>query len=342
MKDLFNVSRRGLLLGAAATGLLPRFAFAADSAKLSLEFRIYGGNAPSFLAIEDGTYEKFDLAVTPEGSSGSGESVRRVAAGTHPFGLADASTLVAFAGANPGAAPKLIMPIFDQFPAVILSLKKNPVTSLEDLKKVKLGTGTADAGSKIFPALLARNNIDPKDVNLVTVDVKLRDSMLLTGQVDAVIAFDYTAIFNLIENGVKLEDINLLYYKEFGFDFIGNSLIVNPGVLKDNPDLVKRMARAVSRSWVNANKNRDAAIAAVLQRDKLLNADVERARLDWVLDKHVLTENVKQNGLGSYDKARMESGIEVLKKGFELPDSLAFEDIFVDGFMPPAEDRDIA
>ncbi len=340
----FDLTRRSLLQGAAAAAVLPSvpaFAASPDQVGLSLEFRIYGGNAPSFYAIEDGTYEKLDLAVTPEGSSGSDESIRRVAAGTHPFGLADATTLIAFAARNPAEAPKLIMPIFDQFPAVILSLSKKPVKTFDDLKGITLGTGTSDAGSKIFPALMALNGIDPSSFERKTVDVKLRDAMLLSGQVDAVIAFDYTAIFNLIGNGVPIEDITLLYFSGYGFDFFGNSLIVNRDVLASNPDLVRRVARATAQSWINANEHRDEAIASVVRREKLLDPAVERARLDWVLDKHVRTENVLQNGLGTVDAARMEKAIGVIKEGFQMESAPTVEDIYAEGFMPPAEDREI-
>ena len=237
---------------------LPAFAQSADAVKLALEFRIYGGNAPTFHAIESGIFKELNLNVTADGSSGSGEAITRVATGAYEFGLADASAVVEFAGRNPDAAPKILMPIFDVFPAVVLSLKRKPIKSLKDLVGAKLGVGTADAGSKILPALFARNKIDPKSVNRITVDVKLRDTMLLKGDVDAVIAFDYTAIFNLLDNGLAMDDINLLYYHTFGFNFFGNSLITSEKMIKDKPDVVKRMALGIARSWVSASKNRDA------------------------------------------------------------------------------------
>jgi NitT/TauT family transport system substrate-binding protein len=340
----FNkLTRRTLLCGAAAAVSSPMLAFGktADRFKLALEFRIYGGNAPMFLAIDNGIYQKFDLDVTPEGSSGSDDAIRRVATGTHPFGLADASTLIAFAARNPAAAPKMVLPIFDRFPAVILSLKQKPVRSLKELAGIRLGTGTADAGSKIFPALLEHNKIDPASINRVTVDVKLRDTMLLTGKVDAVIAFDYTSIFNLIGNGIKFEDINLLYFSDFGFDFIGNGLIVNPDVLAKDPDLVRRTARAVAQAWVVSSKHRADAIDAVAKREKLLDAKVELARMSWVLDKHVLTDNVKKNGLGTVDIARAQHAISFIKQGFQLATAPAVDQIFDNRFLPPAEDRKI-
>ena len=101
-----HMTRRALLKsGAGAAGLIAmpgvRRAQAADAIKMSLEFRIYGGNAPMFFAAENGIFRDLGLDVVSDGSSGSGESVTRVASGSHQFGLADASTVVEFAARNP-------------------------------------------------------------------------------------------------------------------------------------------------------------------------------------------------------------------------------------------------
>jgi NitT/TauT family transport system substrate-binding protein len=339
-----TLSRRDILLaggGLAGLAAAPHLARAqsADAVRFSLEFRIYGGNAPLFLGAESGIFREQGINVTLDGSSGSVESVTRVATGTHPFGLADLSTLVEFTSRNPNEAPRLIMTVFDRFPAVVVSLKRKPVKTLQELVGVRLGTGSVDAGSKILPALLSLNNIDLKSINRSTIDVKLRDTMLLKGEVDAVIGFDYTTIFNLIEAGLKLEDITLLYFSDFGFDFWGNSLIVNPAMIEKNPDLVRRVAIAVARSWAAAAKDRAAAVAAVTKRDGLLKAQTERARMDWVLDKLVLTPNVRQNGISHMDPQRMARGINVLKQGFQLSSAPTMEQIYDSRFLPPAADR---
>jgi NitT/TauT family transport system substrate-binding protein len=340
-------TRRDILrTGTGLAGLLaaPRLARAQapDQVRFSLEFRIYGGNAPLFLGAESGIFRDQGINVTFDGSGGSVESVTRVATGTHGFGLADLSTLVEFAARNPKEAPKLIMTVFDRFPAVVLSLKRKPIKTLQELVGTKVGTGSVDAGAKIFPALLSLNKIDVKTVNRMTIDVKIRDTMLIKGEVDAVVGFDYTSIFNLMEAGLELDDITLLYFADFGFDFWGNSLIVNPTVLEKNPDLVKRVAVAVARSWGAAAKERAAAISAVTRRDGLLKADTERARMDWVLDRLVLTPNVRENGIGNMDAARMERGINLLKDGFQLATAHTMEQIYDGRFLPPASDRKLA
>jgi NitT/TauT family transport system substrate-binding protein len=343
-----HLTRRSLLKSSAgaAAGLIAlpgvRKAHAADTVKMSLEFRIYGGNAPMFFAAENGIFRDLGLDVVSDGSAGSGESVTRVAAGSHQFGLADASTVVEFAARNPSVAPKMIMTVFDLFPAVVMSLNRKPVKSLKDLAGLKLGTGTSDAGSKIMPALLALNNIDPASFNRVTVDVKLRDTLLIKGDVDAVIAFDYTAIFNLLEAGIKLEDVTLLYFRDFGFNFPGNALIASAEMIEKNPDLVRRVALGIARAWIAADRDRTGAVASVAKRDKLLRADTEVARMSWVIDRLVKTPSVKQHGLGFIEEDRLVQGLKVLGEGFKLPKPVSVGEIYDGRFLPPAADRKFA
>jgi NitT/TauT family transport system substrate-binding protein len=336
-RDVMRIGAAGAALGITGFPYLARAA-TPDQVRFSLDFRIYGATAAMFLGGESGILKDLNLDMTISGSPGSGETVRRVASGTHDFGIADASTLVAFAGANPKDAPKLVMTIYDDFPACILSLKPKKVDSLEDLKHIKLGTGASDGGAKILPALLKLNKIDPKSLNQVTIDVKLRDTLLLKGEVDAVIGFDYTSIFNLMGNGVKMEDINLLYYTAYGFDFWGNSLIASRSMIEKNPDLVKRVVAATARSWIVGNTHRAEAINAVMKRDPLLDPKIERARLDFVYAKHVLTPRVLKGGLGQMDADRMAKGLALLKDGFEMPTTPTMDDIYDGRFLPPHKD----
>jgi len=70
------LTKRALLKGATAAALSSSgsvFAKADDQVLLSLEFRTYGANAPSYYGIDNGIYSKLGLNVVPEGSAGSGE-----------------------------------------------------------------------------------------------------------------------------------------------------------------------------------------------------------------------------------------------------------------------------
>ena len=341
--DLSRRAALGVGIASAVAGATasPRIARAqaSDTVRYSFDFRIYGSNAPFFLAAEKGVFKDLNLSMQMDGSSGSGDAVNRVATGTHDFALADLSTLVEFIGRNPAAAPRAVMTIYDKNPAVVLSLKRKPISTFKDLAGATIAVGSADAGSKLLPALLKVNDIDPTTVNKKTVDVKLRDTLLLQHAVDGIVGFDYTSVFNLIGNGLKLDELNLLYFSDAGFKFWGASLITTPTMIERKPDLVRRVALATARTFVLGQRDRAGAISALIKRDALLDADVERMRMDWIYDKLIMTPNVVRNGFGPIADDRMASGLSLLADALGVSAPITSGQVFDGRFLPPQRER---
>src|SRR4051794_2148686 len=128
--------------------------------KLSLEFRPYGGTAATINTEVGGFFKAEGLEVKVDGSSGSGDAITRVAAGSYDIGIADIGALVEFAARNPAAAPKVVMLLFDRGAHVIVALKKSGIAKPADLMGKRLVTGQADATVRIFPSFLKLNGID--------------------------------------------------------------------------------------------------------------------------------------------------------------------------------------
>jgi NitT/TauT family transport system substrate-binding protein len=339
-----GVNRRSLLkwggaFGAASAIGMPHIARAADAVRYSLEFRIYGANAPMFYGIEKGFFRDLGINLHLDGSAGSGEAVRRIATGTHEFATSDYPTLVEFVGTNPSVGLKTTMMVYDNFPAVLLSLKRKPLTKLEQLVGTKIGVAASSAATRILPVLLKAHNIDPGKVQMINIDAKIRDTLLLKGEVDAVLAFDYTAIFNLMQSGVKREDITLLYYSENGFSAPSNSLVASKAMMETKPDLTRRMAQAVARCWIEGNKDRQGCIDAVTKREPLLDAKTELARLNFVYDTHILTKNVRENGLGAAADQRLKTSMDILAESLGFPRQLQVAECYDPQFQPPIQAR---
>jgi NitT/TauT family transport system substrate-binding protein len=332
--------RRTALAG-GLTALLARPALSQTRTpiKFSCDFRMYGGTAPFWYGSDLGLFQARGVDPAIDGSLGSADAVTRVANGSYDFGCADLSTLAEFASRNPGIAPKMVMPIYDRFPACVVSLGAKRVKTLKELEGIKLGVSTADAGSRILPALLRLRGVNAEKINFVTIEQRLRDTMLIRRQVDAVIGFDYTVLFNLVGNGIKKDNVELLYFSDNGFNFYGQGLIAARRHIDRNPELVRNVAIAVAQSWLAAAKDRPAAIAAITKRDALADAAVEQERLSWVLDRHVLTPNVRANGIGSMDQARLSEGLKIVTEGFALPGVIPNDQVFDGRFIPPAEFR---
>ncbi len=341
MNALSLTSRRGALLGAAAAAVARPRRARADlmPVKLTLDFRRYGGNAPFLLAQDLGFFADEGIDPQIDGASGSGDAITRVASAAYDFGFADPGTLVEFSARNPQAGPKMIMTILDRPPHSLISYKNAGITTLADLKGRKLGVGTADAGSRLLPAILRLNNVDITAVDRQLVTVQLRETMLIRRAVDAVAGFDYTVVFNLIGNDVQPSELNIMGFADYGLDFWGNGLIASRGVIARDPGLVRRIARACARGWMAASHDPAAAVQSLVKRDPLTPVANETARMTYVIKTSLLTQRVRAAGFGEFDPKRAEAGLKMLAEGFELPRVPSADEIYDDRFLPPISDR---
>ncbi len=101
----------------------------------------------------------------------------------------------------------------------------------------------------MFPAFASLTKLDLDKIERRQINPRVRDSMLMGGQVDAVTGFDTTVFFNLKNNGVKYEDVNIIYYGDHGLDVYGNAILASRAALQDKRELVKRFVAASARGW---------------------------------------------------------------------------------------------
>ena len=334
-----SLRRRLLLQAGLAAGVAGQARAADTPVKISLDFRVYGANCPFVYANALGYFREEGIEATIDGAAGSGDCISRVASGAYDFGFADIGTLVEFCARNPDASPKTVMTILDRPPHCIISFKKLGIAKLRDLIGRKLGTGNSDATARLLPALLQQNGIDLKQIDTQIVDIRLRDTMLMRGAVDAVAGFDYTIIFNLAGNNVTPGELQTIMFSDNGFDFYGNGLIASRAVIERNPDLVRKVARASARGWVAASKDPAASVKSLLAGDPLTPTEVETQRLSYVISKSLLTDSVRKGGMGQFDPTRAERGIKTIVEGFGLPRRPSVDEIYDGRFLPPIADR---
>ncbi len=330
----------GLLLGPLAARAQAPAPATLDKIKYSLDFRIYAETAPNLYGLDLGLFREQGIDVTAmDSSNGSVDSITRVAFGGYDFGVADVNSLVEFGARNNDATPKFICAMFDKSASAVVSLKKSGIARLADLEGRKLGVSTSDAGSRILPSLLKLHGVDQAKIQQLVIDPKLRNTMLVRGDVDAVITQNYTAIFDLMPLGVKPEELSIINYSDNGFDVYAQGLIASRKQIETNPDLVRRVALAFVKSWLAARKDPAAAIQSAFKRSNVITPDVETARLRWLFDHIIVTPNTLAGGIGSVDEGRLERAIKTVAQGFELPRIPKVGDIYDSRFMPPRAAR---
>jgi NitT/TauT family transport system substrate-binding protein len=307
--------------------------------KVVLNFTADGALGGFYHALARGYYRDAGLDVSFDFSNGSADAITRVASGLYDIGVGDIATLVEFAAKNRETAPRAVYLLYNKFPAVIVAMKSSGIEKPADLQGRVLGQGPSDGASRMFPALANLAGVDISKVERRQITPRLRDSMLITRQVDAVTGFDHTVWFNLKAAGTRFEDVKLIYYADYGLDVYGNAILASRKMLKTDPDLVARFVRASSLGWREAIADPKLGVAILRKFNEVADLDLEAERLDWLGSRLIVTPYTRREGIGAYDRARLAENIKQVTSAFGLAQAPKLEDIYDDRFLPPRDER---
>ncbi|VVD59543.1 putative periplasmic-binding protein [Pandoraea communis] len=311
----------------------------ATTVKLSLNAPFDGSNAAFFLAQEKGYFAAEGLTVVMDPSGGSGEAVTRIGSGAYDFGFADVNVLLDFAARNPASAGKAVYMLYYRSPLAIASFAKTGVNKPGDLAGKKIGGALTDGAYKLFPAYAQVTGVPVGSVKWEYGDLRLREAMLLKGDVDAILGFDSTMYFNLTRQGIKPTDIKLLYYSDAGLDLYGNAILASKKMLDTQPDVVRHFVAASAKGWRDAIADPAAAIAALKKYAPMTDETLELAKLRWIISHQMETAESKADGLGGVRAPRFQKSVVLLTKAFELPAEVPPGNVFTDTFLPAAAVR---
>jgi NitT/TauT family transport system substrate-binding protein len=302
--------------------------------KFSLSFSLAADAAPYLLALERGYFRDAGLNVTIDPSTGSGESVTRVASGVYQMGSADFATLVEFASRQPAVSPKTVAIIYDKGPQAVITLATSNIKTPADLAGKSVGGGATDGPARMFPAFMNAAGVPKESVQWRQVSPQIRDSMLLTKQIDAVVGNDYTSLFNLKARGLKTEDVRIIRYSDYGLDVYSNGIIANQALLRDHPEAVAGFVRAALRGWREAVEDPKTATEYLTKRDKLIDGEIELERLKFLLATEVMTDHARKYGIGASDPERMVKNIATITESFGLTEPPALSVVYDPRFVP--------
>jgi NitT/TauT family transport system substrate-binding protein len=337
-------SRRRALGAVLATGaavLAPRIARAQarTALKFSLNAPFDGSNAAFFLAEQQGYFRAEGLDVAMDASGGTGEVISRVSSGAYDAGFGDQTALVEFIAKNPGVAPKAVQTIYYRSPLCVATVAKAGVAGPKDLAGKTLSAAQTDGAYRLFPAFCASVGLNPEAVNFKFGDLRIREALLLRGEVDGIVGFDSTIYFNLVPQGIKPEDLRFLHYADHGLDIYGNSIMVSRKLLAGDPQIVRGLVRAIGRGWRDAIRDPAAAIAALVKRDPLVKREAELGKLQWLIKNQIVTDEVKRNGIGDVVPERLTRAVATVAKAFGLAQTPASADVFTNAYLPPPAER---
>jgi ABC-type nitrate/sulfonate/bicarbonate transport system substrate-binding protein len=308
--------------------------------KFTLDFRINGQTAPFFLAHSKGYYRDEGLDVTIDTGAGSVASITRIASGVYQMGLGDISSLVEFNAQNPGTPMvQAVYQYYNRAPFVIIGRKDRGVTGdFKSLAGKKVAAAAVEATRRAWPMVARRQGMRSDAFQWQTTDFSARDNVMVRGDVDAATYFHDSAISLFAR--MKQDELSVLKYSDAGVDLYGNAILASSNLIAQNPRVVAAFLRATNRAIVETFANPAPSIAAMRQREPILDEKIELER--WgVTAQYVGAADTRGHGLGDIRKLTLEQQVDQVVDVFGLKVKPASDAIVNTSMLPSRNERNL-
>ena len=285
--------------------------------------------APFYIAVDKGYFKEegididFDYRYETDG-------MKLVGAGELPFAVVSGEQ-VPIARAQ-GLPVVYVMQWWQKFSVAVASLANKNIKTPADLKGKSVGLPGFFGASYIgWRALLDKAGLKESDVK--TQDIGFTQvAALQQGKVDAAVVYVNNEPIQLQAAGL---DVNVIPVSDYAA-LVANGLITNEKTIKENPQLVRGMVRALMRGVQDAIADPEMAFKTSTKFVEGLGSDPQKD----AIQKQVLAETIKlwQGGaIGRSDAAAWDSTQQVLINMGLLKEKIDSSKLFTNQFVDEAK-----
>ncbi|MBE1491877.1 ABC transporter substrate-binding protein [Plantactinospora soyae] len=291
-------------------------------------FGAVGRDAFAWVAKEKGYFAEVGIEVDIKKGAGNGPNLTALKAGQVQFASLDFTGAVIQAGKGEFTDWRAIAAVHQQTLISVMTTKDTNISSVQDLAGKTMATGQGSVTELLFPAYAQLAGLDPKSVTIKGVQPTALNSLMTSGQVDALGTF-------LLSRGAlataSKKEVVVLPYSDYLRDLFGNAIITTPALIEKDPDLVRRFNTAVLKGLQYSIDNPEEAA-------KILNkAEPSYAVAAGVGEITAMTPYVKPAGgapIGFMDEQRVARTIAILQGSGLMPAGLDPKGVVDFGFVP--------
>jgi NitT/TauT family transport system substrate-binding protein len=310
--------------------------------KFTLGWKTQGSDAAFFVAKDKGYFKQEGLNVVIDQGEGSGATVTRIMSGAYDAGFGDMNAVIQNASTRPADAPVMVYQLWNQPPFAIVAKATSGIKTPKDFEGRTLGGAQGTPTTRMLPVLAKANNLDLTKIKVSNMAPNLQEPMLLQGQMDAALVFNITSYFNLVLNRQDPDkDFTWISFGDYGLDLYSNGLMVSQKLLKENPQAVAGLVRAVNKAVIEVAKDQDVGMKATINYDNLVDEKVEKRRLQYSYEKLIVSPEMKEVGVGDLKDDRLKRSIAMVAAGYDLARQPEPGEVFSRAFLPPKEEREL-
>src|ERR1700732_5063701 len=198
-----------------------------------------------YVAQQNGYYKATGLDVNIQPGGPDFPAVQMVAGGNEQFGVTGADQILI--ARSKGVPVVALAVIYRRNPFVLFSLAKSGIKTPADYIGKKVGVKIGGNEELIYRAVLAKAGIDKAKLN--EIPVKFDISPLLAGAVDVWPGYLINEVLAAKEKGFE---VNVVSPPDYGIDLYADTLFTTEKMLKDKPDVARKLVIATLKGWTSA------------------------------------------------------------------------------------------
>ena len=304
---------------------------------LILDFVPTGEYVPHYTALEKGFYREEGLDVKIVRGQGSGDTVKRIAAGQGDVGIADISALIA-ARANTDVKVKAIALWYRRPPHGIFVRSDSPIKTPKDLEGKKLAISPGNSHQILWPVFEKLSGLKPNSVTWVTMDAASMPPALIKGATDAVPFFVvHEARIRKVAQQQGADIRVLAAWSDLGFDVASTSLVAREDSIAKDPDSLKAFLRATLKGadYAFRAKHFEEGVGYVVKHHPEVDPDGALGAAQ-VGARFVYAEEVTSGkvAVGQFEVARLEKTRDLYTQYLELKRKVGLEEIYTNDLLP--------
>jgi NitT/TauT family transport system substrate-binding protein len=304
---------------------------------LILDFVPTGEYTPHYTALEKGYYREEGLDVKILRGQGSGDTVKRIAAGQGEVGIADISALIA-ARANTDVAVKAIALWYRRPPHGVFVRGDSPIKTSKELEGKKLAISPGNSHQILWPVFEKLSGLKPGSVTWVTMDAASMPPALIRSAVDAVPFFVvHEARIRKIAKQQNADIRVLAAWADLGFDVASTSLVAREETIAKDPEGLKAFLRATLKGadYAFRQKHFDEGVGYVVKSHPEVDPEgaVGAAQVGarFVYASEVTSGKM---AVGQFDPAQLEKTRDLYTQYLELKRKVGLEEIYTNDLLP--------
>ena len=235
---------------------------------------------------------------------------------------------------NENAPVKCFMAQHTISPHSLFVLESSKIASLKDLAGKTLVTTPGNSHFIYFPIVAKLAGLDPASVKWITGDAAGMAPMLIARRVDGAPLFATHEYYQNKQAKLQGETIKVIPYADYGFKIYSYCWYATEETMRTRPDLVRRFAAAIQRSFLWAKDHPEEAADLHHRRHPEVDADDALGSMR-IMNRYMYNEGSARDGLGRFNPQQLADTYKVVAESQNL-DKTVDPATFVDqAFLPP-------